>query len=485
MAFKNILVLSAFVELAIGAAMISSDRQFPSTISDHRFARRALVQRSNGPALADPANIPQPAETSSESKTKTEAPSTSKAAESRPATKSADTSGPEASKPAEGPASRTVEGSAPKAAEGSAPKAAEGSAPKASEGSSAPLAMEAPGKKASESLGAKAAPITTTHKVASEEVNTKTTSNESTVSGGDSVQKSSETSAVAPKTVGAPTGTTTVVTHKVSNEVLTKNTVAPGDLAAEGSSVQKSVGPSAEAPKVSKTSTSPEGSKASSVATEVHPIAEKADATAHGVDVSAKGSDTSNSRTVDINVSKASTPANSHETLESIPKAASDAAHSTKDMSETTPKSVDVSLSKPGSASTTDGQSHSEGSHKVAEIPTSAAPEGDAASSKKLQVNIGKQATADSKADPETSAHKSLDAPSDMFHQGDVLAGTDANNQVKTKAKDSTPGSLNGTASKEPAAHAKENSGPSPLHPQSNSGLFVASIVASICVWIA
>ncbi|KAI9610023.1 hypothetical protein H4Q26_007017 [Puccinia striiformis f. sp. tritici PST-130] len=453
MAFKNILVLSAFVELAIGAAMISSDRQFPSTISDHRFARRALVQRSNGPALADPANIPQPAETSSESKTKTEAPSTSKAAESRPATKSADTSGPEASKPAEGPASRTA-------------KAAEGSAPKASEGSSAPLAMEAPGKKASESLGAKAAPITTTHKVASEEVNTKTTSNESTVSGGDSVQKSSETSAVAPKTVGAPTGTTTVVTHKVSNEVLTKNTVAPGDLAAEGSSVQKSVGPSAEAPKVSKTSTSPEGSKASSVATEVHPIAEKADATAHGVDVSAKGSDTSNSRTVDINVSKASTPANSHETLESIPKAASDAAHSTKDMSETTPN-------------------HSEGSHKVAEIPTSAAPEGDAASSKKLQVNIGKQATADSKADPETSAHKSLDAPSDMFHQGDVLAGTDANNQVKTKAKDSTPGSLNGTASKEPAAHAKENSGPSPLHPQSNSGLFVASIVASICVWIA
>ncbi|POW12241.1 hypothetical protein PSHT_08145, partial [Puccinia striiformis] len=464
MAFKNILVLSAFVELAIGAAMISSDRQFPSTISDHRFARRRILQTS-----------PNRRRRPRNPRRKLRHHPHRKLPNHDPATKSADTSGPEASKPAEGPASRTVEGSAPKAAEGSAPKAAEGSAPKASEGSSAPLAMEAPGKKASESLGAKAAPITTTHKVASEEVNTKTTSNESTVSGGDSVQKSSETSAVAPKTAGAPTGTTTVVTHKVSNEVLTKNTVAPGDLAAEGSSVQKSVGPSAEAPKVSKTSTSPEGSKASSVATEVHPIAEKADATAHGVDVSAKGSDTSNSRTVDINVSKASTPANSHETLESIPKAASDAAHSTKDMSETTPKSVDVSLSKPSSASTTDGQSHSEGSHKVAEIPTSAAPE----------VNIGKQATADSKADPETSAHKSLDAPSDMFHQGDVLAGTDANNQVKTKAKDSTPGSLNGTASKEPAAHAKENSGPSPLHPQSNSGLFVASIVASICVWIA
>ncbi|KAI9618056.1 hypothetical protein KEM48_006843 [Puccinia striiformis f. sp. tritici PST-130] len=305
MAFKNILVLSAFVELAIGAAMISSDRQFPSTISDHRFARRALVQRSNGPALADPANIPN---------------------------RRRHTSGPEASNLLKG-LLRGLRRVCSKSAEGSAPKAAEGSAPKASRGSSAPLAMEAPGKKHRVARG-KAAPITTTHKVASEKSTPKQRQNESTVS---------------------------------------------------------------------KTSTSP---KVQSLfcGDRVHPIAEKADATAHGVDVSAKGSDTSNSRTHQRYV-------------------------------RTTPKSVDVSLSKPSSASTTDGQSHSEGSHKVAEIPTSAAPEGDAASSKKLQVNIGKQATADSKADPETSAHKSLDAPSDMFHQGDVLAGTDANNQSRRRRR--------------------------------------------------
>jgi hypothetical protein len=221
---------------------------------------------------------------------------------------------------------------------------------------------------------------------------------------------------------------------------------------------------------------SPDESTASSAAPKTSsPSSEKApDATAKGIDVSVKApklADASTAKAVDLNLNKTSVnPATAQVNIS--PKSASDATDSAKDMA---PKSVNVTLSKAAPPSTSDA------SHKVAEVSNSTSAAGpDAASPKKVQVNIGKAANEDKSPEGsspdvkkveasvgstgiDVTTSKKIDSHSikpmdDPFHDTEDSHDLDPKKQEKSKSKDTEPGPPNPLLSQEsPAVLAKVN----------------------------
>jgi len=379
MALKNLLVLSAFVQLAISAPE-------PFLNGPTRLSSRTLAQRNGNVPAADAGSTPQ----------------------MKPTMEASGEAAPKAAAVADGPPAHEKAGdsAAPTTSpEGAAP------APKASTDASAPKAA------------AGTAPLVTTKKVANEVVNTDTTSTSIAPAANKGLaQKNIQGNSPTP--AEAVPISTTVVTNKVSHEVLTTNPAADQSSASHPNPAEKAA---AEAPKAGKTDSGSAAQSAAPAGAAPHesahpPSAEKASPDAHAssskeVEVSVKapkqpeaspsahgtaageGAKDSSAKSIDVTLSKPASPS-AHETA---------AGEGAKD---STPKSIDVTLSKPAPASNSDGSHSSESSnpHKVgAEVSTSSTPAGpDDAAAKKVQVNIGKPAAApDERSDPETSAHTS------------------------------------------------------------------------------
>ncbi|KNZ57010.1 hypothetical protein VP01_2263g3 [Puccinia sorghi] len=353
MAFKNLLVLSAFVQLAISAAT-------PGLHGPTRLSSRTLAQGNNGTASApDAGSTPQ-------------VKPTTEASGEAPPIAAAD--GPPAHE-------KAADLAAPKSPEGAAP------APKASPDVSAPKAP--------------AAPLVTINKVANEVVNTNTTSTEISAFNG-LLQKNVNGNFPTPAEA-APIRNTTVVTNKVSHEVLTTNSIANQTSTSHSNPPEKAA---AQAPKGSdiynlrdffmQAGKTDNGSAADSAA----PAGVAPHESAHPPSAEKASSDApaSSSKEVDVSVKAPKQPD------------ASPSAHETAASEGPAPKSVDVSFSKPTPVSNSDGPQTSESSspHQVAtEVSVSSTPAGPAeAAAKKVQVNVGKPAAAENeRSEPETSAH--------------------------------------------------------------------------------